>query len=62
MKLPKPAGIRKFIAAASGAAATMVTAGLLSGTAERWTTGILAAATAAAVYLVPNTPKEQPGP
>ena len=54
MKLPKLAEVRKAVAGASGAAATLVSVGLLDGTAEKWTTGILAAATAGLVYLVPN--------
>lgn len=46
--------VRKFLAALTGAAAVAITAGLISGTAERWTTGVLAVATAFIVYLVPN--------
>lgn len=52
--MTKLAELRKAIAAASGAVAELVSVGLLSGAAERWTTGVLAAATAACVYLVPN--------
>ena len=49
--------VRKAVAAATGAAATLVSVGLLNGTAEKWTTGVLAAATAGLVYLVPNQPR-----
>lgn len=45
---------RKFVAALSGAAAEAISLGLLTGTTERWVTGILAVATAALVYLLPN--------
>lgn len=48
------ANIRKFIAAAAGAAAEAVSVGLLSGTAEKWTVGVIAVATALLVGLVPN--------
>jgi len=47
---------RKFLAALTGAAAEAVSLGLLSGTTERWVTGVLAVATAFTVYLVPNQP------
>lgn len=52
--MPRLAEIRKCLGALSGAAMTAVAAGLLSGTAERWTTGILATLTAAVVYRLPN--------
>jgi len=45
---------RKFLAALTGAAAVAVSAGLLNGTAQRWTVGGLAVATAFVVYLVGN--------
>lgn len=45
---------RKFLAAASGAVAQLVAFGLLDGDVEKWVSGILAALTAAAVYLIPN--------
>lgn len=48
------AKIRKLIAAVLGLAATLVAAGALDDTAETIVTGILAAATAAGVYIVPN--------
>jgi hypothetical protein len=54
LKLPKLAEIRKALAAASGAAAEAVSLGLLSGTAEKWTTGVIAVLTAASVYFVRN--------
>jgi hypothetical protein len=47
---------RKFLAALTGAAAEAVSLGLLSGSTERWVTGVLAVATAFTVYLVPNQP------
>lgn len=51
----KLAEVRKFLTAATGAVATAVSMGLVSGTAEHWITGVLAvAATALAVYYVPN--------
>lgn len=50
------ANIRKFLAAAAGAAAEAVSVGLLSGTAEKWTVGVIAVATALLVGLVPNSP------
>ena len=50
----KLAELRKAITAASGAVAELVSVGLLPGAVEHWTTGVLAAATAALVYLVPN--------
>lgn len=45
---------RKFLAALSGAIAVAVSAGLISGTAERWTVGSIAVATAFVVYIVEN--------
>lgn len=50
------ANARKAIAALVGGVATAVSAGLLSGTAEHWVTGVLAVATAVLTYLVPNEP------
>ena len=58
----KLAEARKAVTAASGAAATLVSVGLLSGTAEKWTTGVLAALTAALVYAVPNKRPTVPVP
>lgn len=55
--MPKLAEVRKAIAALTGGAATAVSAGLLSGAAEHWTTGCLAVATAVVTYYVPNEPK-----
>lgn len=53
--------VRKFLAALTGAVATAVSMGLVSGTAEHWITGALAvAATALAVYYVPNGSAEPP--
>lgn len=46
--------VRKFLGAASGAAAIVIADGLIDGTAATWTTSVLAAATAAVVYLIPN--------
>ena len=53
---------RKALAAASGMAAELVSLGLLHGTAEKWTTGIIAAATSALVYLVPNGTRSEVKP
>jgi hypothetical protein len=48
---------RKFIAALTVGVGTAVAAGLLSGTAQRWTVGGLAiVASSLAVFLVPNSP------
>ena len=52
---------RKALAALTGAAAEAVSLGLLSGQAEKWTTGVLAVATAALVYLVPNVTRPAHG-
>lgn len=46
--------IRKAIVAVLGLAATLVAAGALDDQTEAIVTGILAAATAAGVYVVPN--------
>lgn len=51
------AELRKGIAAAAGGVAELVSLGLLSGVAEKWTSGVLAAATAVLVLLVPNADK-----
>jgi hypothetical protein len=48
------AQVRKAVAALAGGAAVAVSAGLLHGAAEHWTTGILAVATAVLTYYVPN--------
>lgn len=56
--VPRLAEIRKAIAALAGGAAVAISAGLLSGQAERWTTGLLAIATAVLTYYVPNAPAE----
>ena len=45
---------RKFLAALSGAIAVAVSAGFISGTAERWTVGGIAVATSFVVYIVEN--------
>lgn len=51
----KLAEIRKGLLALTGAVATAVSMGLVSGTAEHWITGVLTVAgTALAVYYVPN--------
>lgn len=49
--------VRKFLSAAAAAVGVLVANGLLSGAAAAWMTGIIAAAGAGIVYLVPN---EQP--
>jgi hypothetical protein len=48
--------IRKFIAAVAGLAAIALTQGLIEGTAAKWVAIILAFATAAGVYVLPNDP------
>lgn len=59
--MPSLAEIRKFLAALTGGVAVAVSAGLISGTAQRWTTGILAVGTAIVVYYVRNAdPKPKP--
>jgi len=52
--------IRKAIVAALGLAATLVAAGVLDDQAEAIVTGLLAVATAAGVYAVPNQPPAVP--
>lgn len=52
--LAKLAEAKKAVAALTGGVAVAVSAGLLSGTAEHWTTGVLAVATALVTYYVPN--------
>lgn len=53
--------VAKMLTALTGAVATAVSMGLVSGTAEHWITGVLAvAATALAVYWVPNSSKDVP--
>lgn len=51
---------RKFLGALAGAAAVAISSGLISGTAERWTTGVIAVVTAFIVWLVPNGSTEVP--
>lgn len=46
----------KAITAACGLAATLLATGVLDGTAEAVVAGLLAAATTAGVYTVPNKP------
>lgn len=45
---------KKFLAALTGAVAVAVSAGLISGTAEKWTVGVISVVTAFVVYFVPN--------
>jgi hypothetical protein len=58
-KLPKLTEIKKGLAAVAGAAAEAVSLGILSGTTEKWVTGVIAVGTAFVVYLLPNA---QPAP
>lgn len=58
MKLPKPAEIRKAAIAVLGVIAQAVALGVLHGTALHYAQVVLAAATAAGVYVAPNAPKE----
>lgn len=48
--------IAKFLTALAGAAAQVVNLGLIAGTAQHWVTVAAGLLTAAAVYMVPNTP------
>lgn len=57
MKLPKPAEIRKAAVAVLGLIAQAVALGVLTGVPLHWAQVVLAAATAAGVYQVPNAPK-----
>jgi hypothetical protein len=45
----------------AGVLAVIIANGLLSGTAQRWTTAFLAAATALGVFVVPNQAPGQAG-
>ena len=48
--------IRKFLVAAVGVLAMVVTTGSLEENVETWINAVLALATAAGVYVVPNRP------
>lgn len=48
--------VRKFVVAVLGAIAIALTQGLIEGTAAKWAAAVIAVATAAGVYVVPNTP------
>lgn len=50
------AGIRKLVVAVLGHASTLLAVGALDGTAEVVVAGVLAVATAAGVWAVPNKP------
>jgi hypothetical protein len=52
---------RKALTAVAGAGGEALTLGLLHGTAERWTTFAVGAATAVLVYVVPNGHIDIPG-
>lgn len=54
------ADAREVVTAATAAAAVLIADGLLAGTAERWTTGILAAASAVGVAVARRTRKPKP--
>lgn len=58
MKLPqvKLSTLARDISAVSAAIVTLVSAGLLSGTAERWTTGVCAAVIAGIAILTKPSP------
>ena len=49
-----PARIAKFLTALAGAAAQVISLGLVSGDAQNWVAVVIGVVTAAAVYLVPN--------
>ena len=62
---PTPKGtlmdrIRKFVVAALGVVAMVVTTGALEEDVEIWLNAALAVATAAGVYVVPNRPAVAP--
>jgi hypothetical protein len=48
---------RKFAVAAAGAIGAIAGLNLVDGTAQKWLLAVLAAASAAGVYVVPNQPK-----
>lgn len=50
-----PSSIAKFLTAVAGAIGEAISAGLVHGQLLHWLTIAIAIATAAAVYLVPNT-------
>lgn len=54
------ADAREVVTAATAAAGVLVADGLLSGAAERWTTGVLAAASAVGVAVARRTRKPKP--
>jgi hypothetical protein len=56
--LAKLAQVKKAVVAATGVVAVLVAQGLLSGSAERWVEGVLAAATAVLTYFLPNAPAD----
>jgi hypothetical protein len=45
---------RKFVVAAAGAVATLISLNLVHGTAQTWLVSLLAAASALGVYATPN--------
>lgn len=58
-KLPTLAEIRKTLVTVAGVAALLASSGLLHGTAEAVVDAIVAAATTAGVYKVPNAGQGQ---
>ena len=58
MKLPSAGEMRKTLAAVAGVAAEAVALGILHGTALNVAQLIIAGATAAGVFVVPNAPKK----
>ena len=53
---PLMARIRKFVVAAAGTAAMIVSTGVLEENAEIWVNALLGLATALGVYAAPNSP------
>jgi hypothetical protein len=51
----KPASVAKFLTSLAGVAGIAITIGLATGDVAKWLTLGIAAATAIAVYLVPNS-------
>ena len=54
--------VKKFLVALAGAASIAITQGLIEGTAAKWAALGISVATAAGVYIVPNTPTAETPP
>lgn len=62
MKLPNLTGVRKAAVSVVGLAALLISAGVLHGEAQSIVGWVLAAGTAAGVYIVPNQTAKPPAP